>query len=69
MIRITFFLIVAILLNVFSAWSQNLSKTDSDSSQCSKEINDLSQRIDSLEARLESMQIQIVESNPFKSGK
>jgi hypothetical protein len=57
-----------IFLSAFNVLCQDTAGNDSDACRCSKEIAALSRRIDSLEARLEGQQIQIVESNPFKSG-
>jgi hypothetical protein len=57
-----------ILLGVKYSWCQDTTRSDSAVYRCSKEIARLSSRIDSLEARLEGQQIQIVESNPLKSG-
>ena len=64
-----FLITAAVLLNGTVAFCGDTAKNDGDSCKCAGEIDNLNLRIDSLEARLEGLNIQMVESDPFKSGK
>lgn len=61
-----FFLIL--LFKQSQSYCQDTSAGDS-VRNCCYEVKNLNLRIDSLEARIENLQIQIVESDPFKSAK
>jgi hypothetical protein len=61
--------IVVSVLGAQSAHGQETAVPDSGDCGCCVKVDNLNLRIDSLEARLENMQIQLVETNPFKSGK
>lgn len=61
-------LFLILLLKQSQSYCQDASAGDS-VRNCCYEVKNLNLRIDSLEARIENMQIQIIESDPFKSAK
>lgn len=67
-LTLSFLILSSLVYSQTSTNDQEPVSVDS-SKNCCEQITTLSHRIDSIETRLEHLQIQVVESDPFKSAK